>query len=141
MKHIVKSDVVKGFREFVIRGNAIDLAVGIVVGAAFTSVVNALVKGLITPLIGAIARVPDFSGLYFTFRDSKFMYGDFINTLISFVLSAAAIYFFVIVPMNSLKKRIDKNKPKEDPTTKDCAECMSTIHIKAKRCAHCGQAV
>ncbi len=141
MKKILKHDVFKGFKEFIIRGNAIDLAVGIVVGASFTSVVNSLVKGLITPLIGAIAHVPDFSGLYFVFRDSRFMYGEFINTIISFVLSAAAIYFFVIVPMNTLKKRVDRNKPVEEPTTKACLECLSTIHIKAKRCAHCGQAV
>lgn len=141
MKHIFKHDIFKGFKEFIIRGNAIDLAVGIVVGASFTSVVNSLVKGLITPLIGAIARVPDFSGLYFIFRESKFMYGEFINTLISFILSAAAIYFFVIVPMNTLKKRVDRNKPKEESKTKECSECLSTIHVKAKRCAHCGQAV
>jgi large conductance mechanosensitive channel len=133
--------MLKGFREFIFRGNVVDLAVGIVIGAAFSSVVSSLVKGLITPLIGAIAKVPDFSGLMFTINGSQFAYGEFINALVSFILSAAAVYFFVIVPMTSVAKRVEKRKPEEAPTTKECAECMSTIHIGAKRCAHCGQVV
>lgn len=116
----------------------VDLAVGVVVGAAFGTVVTALVSDLLTPLIAAIAKVPDFSGLAFTINESKFMVGHFINAVISFVLVAAAIFFFVIKPMNMLIARSRKGAP-VDPTTKKCKECLSEIPAAAKRCAHCGQ--
>ena len=129
-------DMFKGFKTFILKGNAVDLAVGVVIGAAFGSVVSALVKDLLTPLIGAIAKVPDFSAMFFTINGSKFMYGDLINALISFLLVAFSIYFFVILPMNSLIRK----KP-SDPTTKKCSECLSEVPLAAKRCAHCTQIV
>lgn len=126
----------KGFKQFILRGNVVDLAVGVVIGAAFSTVVASLVKDILTPFIGAIAKIPDFHNLFFTINESKFMYGDFINALLSFVLVAAAIYFFIITPLNALIARTKKGAPL-DPTTKKCPECISEIPIEAKRCAHC----
>ena len=127
----------KGFKQFILRGNVVDLAVGVVIGAAFGSVVTALVKDLLTPLIGAIIKVPSFENLYFTVNNSKFMYGDFINSLISFLLVAAAIYFFVVLPINALIARARKKSSPEDPTTKKCPYCLSEIALEAKKCAFC----
>jgi len=132
--------MLKEFKQFLLRGNVVDLAVGVVVGAAFGTIVSALVADIITPLIAAIAKVPDFSGLYFTLNGSKFMYGHFLNALISFLLVASAIFFFVVKPMNMLVNRSKKGPP-ADPTTKKCIECLSEIPIEAKRCAHCTQVV
>jgi large conductance mechanosensitive channel len=123
-----------GFKQFLLRGNVIDMAVGIVVGAAFGTVVSAFVKDLLTPFIAAVVRKPDFSGIAFTLNSSKFMIGDFINQLISFVIVAAAVYFAVVLPMNKLISRLE---PPASPTTKTCPECLSEIPIGAKRCAHC----
>ena len=130
--------ILKEFKQFLLRGNVVDLAVGVVVGAAFGTLVSAVVKDLLTPLIAAIAKVPDFSGLVFTINHSQFLYGDFINALISFLLVAAAVFFFVIKPMNFLISKSKKEVP-VDPTTKRCPECLSEIPINAKRCAHCTQ--
>ena len=118
----------------------VDLAVGVIIGAAFGSVVSALVSDLLTPLIAAIAKIPDFSSFFFTVNDSKFMIGHFINVVISFVLIAAAIFFFVVKPMNMLIERSRKEAPL-DPTTKKCKECLSEIPIEAKRCPHCTQLI
>lgn|SRR5215469_13084263 len=128
----------KGFRDFVLRGSVIDLAVGVVMGAAFGTVVSAFVKDLLTPVIAAIAQKPDFSGLLFEVNGSKFLYGDFVNAVISFLLIAAAVYFFVVLPVNSLMKRIEKQAP---PDKKKCPDCKSTIDIDARRCAYCTSAV
>ena len=133
--------MLKGFKEFILRGNVIDLAVGVVIGAAFGTIVTALVADLITPLIGAIAKVPDFSGWAFTLNGSKFMLGDFINHLISFLLVAASVYFFVVLPVNVLLEKMKKSPIPPDPTDKKCPECMSTIPMAAKRCAFCAQPV
>ncbi len=130
--------ILKEFKSFLLRGNVVDLAVGVVVGAAFGTVVSSLVKNILTPLIAAIAKVPDFSGLKFTINGSVFMYGDFINALISFILVAAAVFFFVIKPMNILIAK-SRKEPPADPTTKKCTECLSDMPISAKRCAHCTQ--
>jgi len=132
--------IIKEFKQFLLRGNVVDLAVGVVIGAAFVAVVTALVKDFLTPLIAAIAKVPDFSGLFFTINDSKFLYGEFINALISFLLVAATIFFFVIKPINLLISRVRKEPP-ADSTTKKCPECLSEIPIQAKRCSHCTQLV
>jgi len=132
--------MLKEFKQFILRGNVIDLAVGVVVGAAFGTVVDALVKGLLTPLIAAIAKVPDFSALFFTINGSRFMYGNFINALISFLLVATAVFFFVIKPMNMLIAH-SRKEPPADPTTKKCSECLSEIPLEAKRCSHCAQIV
>lgn len=128
--------MLKGFKQFILRGNVVDLAVGVVVGASFGSVVNSLVKDLLTPLIGAIVKAPDFSGLMFTINGSQFMYGNFLNALIAFLIVAFAIYFFVITPINTLITKTRKEKPL-DPTTKKCPDCLSEIPIEAKKCAFC----
>ena len=131
----------KGFRQFMLRGNVIDLAVAVVMGAAFGSVVTALVKDLITPLIAAVVGKPDFSAIVFTVNGSKFPVGDFINALVSFVLIGSAVYFFVVLPVNTLMARINRGEVTPDPTTKSCPECLSEIPIGAKRCSHCTSAV
>jgi len=130
----------KEFKQFLLRGNVVDLAVGVVIGTAFGAVVSSLVSDLLTPLISAIAKVPDFGGLYFTINGSQFMYGKFINVLISFILVAGAIFFFVVKPMNMLIA-MSRKEPPADPTTKKCSECLCEIPIQAKRCSHCTQAV
>ena len=128
----------KGFKAFLLRGNVVDLAVGVVIGIAFGVVITAFVKDLVTPLIAAIGGKPDFAGLYFTINNSKFLYGDFLNALLGFVLIAAVIYYFVVLPVNALVARARKEPP-ADPTTKKCTECLSEIPIGAKRCAFCAQ--
>src|SRR6185436_3807604 len=125
--------MLKEFKQFLLRGNVVDLAVGVVIGAAFGSVVTALVSDLLTPFISAIARIPDFSDLYFALNGSKFMYGHFINALISFLLVATAVFFFIVKPMNMLVSRSHKEPP-ADPTTRKCPECMGEIPLSAKRC-------
>ncbi|HLP86414.1 MAG TPA: large conductance mechanosensitive channel protein MscL [Candidatus Paceibacterota bacterium] len=132
--------MLKEFKQFLLRGNVVDLAVGVVIGAAFGGIVTALVTDLLTPFISAIAKLPDFSGLSFTINGSKFMYGHFLNTLISFLLVASTVFFFIVKPMNILIRK-SKNNPPADPTTKKCKECLSEIPIEAKRCAHCTQLV
>jgi large conductance mechanosensitive channel len=129
--------MLKGFRDFILRGNVVDLAVAVVIGAAFGAVITAFVADIITPLIAAIFGQPDFSQLTFTINGSKFMYGAFINAVISFLLIAAAIYFVVIVPMNKLAERRARGQAPADATTKQCPECLSEIPIEAKRCAFC----
>jgi len=130
------SNILKGFRDFILRGNVIDLAVAVVIGAAFNSIVSSLVKDLITPLIGAIGGEPDFSNIVFTINGSKFLIGDFLNSLISFLIISSVIYFLVVLPINQLMKRI-KSGEKSDPTEKTCEECLSRIPLKAKRCKYC----
>lgn len=132
--------MLKEFKQFLLRGNVVDLAVGVVVGAAFGTIVSALVADILTPLISAIAKVPDFSGLAFTLNGSKFAYGHFLNALISFLLVSSSVFFFVVKPMNMLVNRSKKDKP-ADPTTKRCSECLSEVPIEAKRCAHCTQVI
>ncbi|HLH05135.1 MAG TPA: large conductance mechanosensitive channel protein MscL [Bryobacteraceae bacterium] len=127
----------KGFKAFMLRGNVLDLAVAVVMGAAFGAVVTALVKDLLTPLIAAIVGKPDFSGIAFTINNSKFLIGDFINALISFLLIGAAVYFFVVLPVNKLMARIKRGEHPPDPTTKICPECLSEIPIAARRCRFC----
>ena len=126
----------KEFKAFLLRGNMLDLAVAVVIGAAFGAVVVALVKDLITPLIAALVGKPDFSNLAFTINHSTFRYGDFINTVISFVLIAAAVFFFVVLPVNRLLAR-SRKEPPPDPTVQKCPQCLSTIPVGAHRCAFC----
>jgi large conductance mechanosensitive channel len=127
----------KGFKQFMLRGNVLDLAVAVVMGGAFGAVVTALVKDLITPLIAALVGKPDFSAITFTVNGSKFPVGDFINALFSFVMIGAAVYFFVVLPVNSLMARMSRGEAAPDPTTKICPECLSEVPIGARRCAHC----
>src|ERR1700712_3625393 len=130
-----------GFKQFLLRGNVVDLAVGVVVGAAFGSVVTAFTKDLLTPLIAAVVGKPDFSAIVFEINSSKFLLGDFINAVVSFVLVATAVYYFVVLPINALMSRIRKEPAPVDPTTKKCPECFSEIPIPAKRCAFCTTAL
>ena len=129
--------MLKGFKEFLMRGNVVDLAVAVVMGGAFGAVVAALVKDLITPLIAALFGKPDFSAIVFEINGSKFMIGDFLNALVAFFLVATAIYFFVVVPVNAVMARMKRGEVPPDPTTKKCAECLSEIPIAARRCAFC----
>ena len=129
--------MLKGFKQFLLRGSVLDLAVAVVVGAAFGAVVTALVKDLITPLIAAIVGKPDFSAIVFTINGSKFLIGDFINALVSFLLIAAAVYFFIVLPVNTMMARMRRGEAPPDPTTKKCPECLSQIPIAARRCAFC----
>ena len=133
--------MLSGFKQFILRGNVVDMAVGVVIGAAFGAVVTALTKDLLTPLIAAIVGKPDFSSISFTINGTAFPVGDFINSVVSFLLIAAAIYFFVVVPVNALVSRMRKAPAPADPTTKKCPECLSEIPIEARRCSHCTQPV
>jgi large conductance mechanosensitive channel protein len=121
------------FKKFLLRGNVVDLAVAIVVGTAFTAVVKALVSDLLTPIIALIFGKPNFAALTFTINGSHFAYGDFINNVITFMTVAAAVFFFVVAPINALMER----RAKEDPDTKECPECTNAIPIRAKRCPEC----
>ncbi|MCB0857914.1 MAG: large conductance mechanosensitive channel protein MscL [Solirubrobacterales bacterium] len=122
--------MIQGYKEFISRGNVIDLAVAVVIGAAFTALVNSMVADLLTPVVAAIFGEPDFSALSFTINGSEFTYGNFINALIAFLSVSAVVYFFVVVPINRLKGL-------EEDTHRDCPECLSEIPVKATRCAHC----
>ncbi len=126
-----------GFKAFLMRGNVVDLAVGVVIGAAFGAVVTAFTKDLLTPLIAAVVGKPDFSAIRFTINGSQFAVGDFINAVVSFVLVAAAVYYFVVLPINALIARVRRAPTPPDPTTKKCPECLSEIPIDARRCAFC----
>jgi large conductance mechanosensitive channel len=127
-----------GFKKFILRGNVVDLAVGVVIGAAFGAVVTALTKDLLTPLIAAVVGKPDFSSVSFTIGNTVFPVGDFINALVSFLLVAAAVYFFVVTPLNALMAKISPPAP---TSKKACPQCLSDIPIDAKRCAFCTQPV
>jgi large conductance mechanosensitive channel len=131
--------MIKGFRNFILRGNVVDLAIAVVIGVAFTAVISALVKDIFTPLIAAIVGKPDFSALTFTINDSSFLYGDVLNAMIAFLAVAAVIYFVVVVPMNRLAER--RTKTAVDVTTRECPECLSTIPKAARRCSFCTSAV
>jgi large conductance mechanosensitive channel len=126
----------KGFRAFLLRGNVVELAVAVVIGVAFGAVITAFVKDLVTPLVAALFGKPDFSNLTFTINHSKFLYGDFINAVLAFVIIGAVIYFFVVAPYTALVARSRKEAP-ADPTTKKCTECLSEIPKDARRCAFC----
>ena len=128
--------LIKEFKQFLLRGNVVDLAVAVVIGAAFGALVTALVADLITPLIAAIAGEQDFSALHFTVNKSTFQYGHFINAVLAFVMIAAAVFFLIIKPINALIAR-SRKQPPADPTTRKCPECLSEIPIDARRCAHC----
>ena len=130
----------KDFKQFLLRGNVVDLAVGVVIGIAFGALIAALVADLLTPLIAAIFGKHDFSALTFTIHKSRFLYGSFINALIAFVTIAAAVFFFVVRPVNSLMAR-RKTEPPVDETTRQCPECLSEIPIAARRCAFCTSVV
>src|SRR5712675_1020800 len=127
----------KGFRQFIMRGNVIDLAVAVVIGAAFGAVVTSFVTNILTPLISAVMGKPDFSAFHVTINGAVISYGPFLNALFAFVLVSAAVYFSMVAPMNALKARAARNAAPADPTSKKCPECLSEIPVAAKRCAFC----
>jgi large conductance mechanosensitive channel len=129
--------MLKGFKDFLMRGNVVDLAVAVIIGGAFGKVVTALTTDLLTPLIGIFGGTPDFKGVTFAVNGSKFLIGDFIDAVIAFVMVAATIYFFIVAPMNALTARRKRGEVPPDPTTKNCPECCSEIPIAARRCAFC----
>lgn len=129
--------MLKGFRDFIMRGNVVDLAVAVVMGAAFGAVVASLVANVLTPLIAATVQKPDFSALTWHLNGAVISYGTFLNAVISFLLVAAAVYFFIVAPMNAWKTRSAREAIPADPTSKKCPECLSDIPIAARRCAHC----
>jgi large conductance mechanosensitive channel len=131
------SAIAREFRTFILRGNVVDLAVGVVIGVAFSGVVQAFVKDLITPLIAAIGAKPNFAELFFTLNRSRFLYGEFINVLISFVIIAAVVFFLVILPVNRLTRLSQRGHQPPAPTTRECTECLSKIPLKARRCSFC----
>jgi large conductance mechanosensitive channel len=130
--------VLKQFKQFVLRGNVVDLAVAVIIGAAFTAVITALVKDLITPIIAAIIGKPSFENLTFTINHSKFSYGAFLNALLSFLIVATVVFFAVVIPLTALLKRLNiLPSEKPEPLTKSCPECLSDIPELATRCAFC----
>jgi large conductance mechanosensitive channel len=126
-----------GFKQFMLRGNVLDLAVAVVMGAAFTAVVTAFVKDLLTPLIAAVAGAPDFSAIAVSVNGSRLLVGDFLNAVIAFLMVGVAVYFFVVLPVNRLTARMRRGEAPPDPTTKKCPECLSEVAIAARRCAFC----
>ncbi len=132
-----KTTIFQGFKQFILRGNVIDLAVGVMIGAAFNAMISTLVKDLMTPFVAAIVGKPDFSKLQFTIHGSQFLYGDFLNNLLSFFITAATVYFFIVVPINKLNEKVGAKGPSPESTTKQCPECLSNIPAKARRCAYC----
>jgi large conductance mechanosensitive channel len=133
--------VLQGFKQFLMRGNVVELAVAVVMGGAFGAVVTAFVKDLLTPLIAAVVGKPDFSSIVMTLNGSQFLIGDFINALVAFLLISVAVYFFVIVPVNHLTARLRRGEQSPDPTTKKCPECLSEVPVAARRCAFCTTAL
>jgi large conductance mechanosensitive channel len=124
-----------------LRGNVVELAVAVVMGAAFTAVVTAMVKDLLTPLIAAVVGSPDFSAIALTVNGSKLLVGDFLNAMISFLMVGVAVYFFLVLPVNTLTARMRRGEAPPDPTTKKCPECLSEVAIAARRCAYCTSAL
>ena len=133
--------MLSGLKQFILRGSVVDLAVGVVIGAAFGTIITALVKDIINPIIALLVGKPDFTGISFAIRGTVFPIGDFITAIVSFLLVAGTVYFFVVTPINALVARTRKDPVPADPTTRKCPECLSEIPIDARRCGHCSQPV
>ncbi len=133
--------MLKGFRDFILRGNVLDLAVAVIIGAAFGAVINSLVADVLNPLIAAVVGKPDFSAIVLNVGSGHVKVGNFFNALISFVIVATTVYFVIVLPANTIMARLKKPEPPAPPATKPCPECLSEIPIAAKRCAFCGQLV
>jgi large conductance mechanosensitive channel len=135
--------MLKGFRDFILRGNVVDMAVGVIIGAAFNTVVSSLVKDVFNPLIASTVGRPDFGSIVFNFHGGRFAFGDVLDAAISFLIVAAVVYFAVVMPMHWFLDRLKSAQavPPPPPTTRNCPECLSDIPTAAKRCAHCGQPV
>ena len=133
--------MLKGFRDFILRGNVVDLAVAVILGAAFNAIVTSLVKDVLTQLIAAIAGKPDFSAFVLKLNGTPIMIGNFLNATISFLIVASVVYFGIVLPLNTLLAKIKKCAPEAAPSMKPCPECLSEIPLAARRCAHCAQPV
>jgi large conductance mechanosensitive channel len=133
--------MLKGFRDFILRGNVVDLAVAVIIGAAFNAIVTSMVKDVLTQFIAAIVGKPDFSGVVFKVKGTPIMIGNFLNAAISFLIVASVVYFGVVLPLNHMLARVKKPAPPAPAATKPCPECLSEIPLTAKRCAHCTQPV
>jgi large conductance mechanosensitive channel len=133
--------MLKGFRDFILRGNVLDLAVAVIIGGAFGKIVNSLVGDVLTPLIAAVVGKPDFSAIILDVGSGHIKIGNFFNEVIAFLMVAATVYFVIIVPANAIMARFKKPVPDEPPVTKACPECLSDIPVAAKRCSHCAQPV
>jgi large conductance mechanosensitive channel len=133
--------VLKGFRDFVLRGNVVDLAVAVILGAAFNAIVTSFVKDILTQLIAAVVGKPDFSALVVKVNGTPILIGNFLNAAISFLIVATVVYFAIVLPLNALLARIKRNAPAAAATTKNCPECLGEIPLAARRCCHCAQPV
>ena len=133
--------MLKGFRDFILRGNVVDLAVAVILGAAFNAIVTSLVGDVLNPLIAATIGKPDFSSVILHVGGGQIKVGNFLNAAVSFLIVASVVYFCIVLPVNSLLNRLKKPVPEAPPSTKICPECLSEIPLAAKRCAHCGQPV
>lgn len=133
--------MLKGFRDFVLRGNVVDLAVAVILGAAFNAIVTSLVKDVLTQLIAAIAGKPDFSAVVVKVNGTPILIGNFLNAAFSFLIVASVVYFGIVLPLNKLMAKLKKPAPDAAPTTKPCPECLSEIPMAARRCCHCAQPV
>ena len=133
--------MLKGFRDFILRGNVVDLAVAVIIGAAFNAIVNSMVKDLLTQFIAAIIGKPDFSGVVFKLKGTPIYIGNFLNATLSFLIVAAVVYFAIVLPLNTLMAKLTKPAPEAPSSMKTCPECLSEIPLAAKRCAHCAQPV
>lgn len=133
--------MLKGFRDFILRGNVVDLAVAVIIGAAFNAIVNSLVKDVLTQLIAAVVGKPDFSGVVFKINGTPIYIGNFMNAALSFLIVASVVYFGIVLPLNTLLARIKKPEAPKPAASKTCPECLSEIPQAARRCAHCAQPV
>jgi large conductance mechanosensitive channel len=133
--------MLKGFRDFILRGNVVDLAVAVILGAAFNAIITSLVSDVLNPLIAATVGKPDFSGVVLNIGSGHIKIGNFFNAAISFLIIASVVYFAIVLPLNHLLSRLNKPEPEAPPSTKTCPECLSEIPLAARRCAHCAQLV
>jgi large conductance mechanosensitive channel len=133
--------MLKGFRDFILRGNVMDLAVAVILGAAFNAIVASLVSDVLNPLVAATIGKPDFSGVILHVGGGQIKIGNFLNAAVSFLIVAGVVYFAIVLPMNALQARVKKPEAPAAPTTKPCPECLSEIPLAARRCAHCAQPV
>jgi len=137
----LENDMLKGFRDFILRGNVVDLAVAVIIGAAFNAVVTSFTKDVLGQLISAVLGKPDFSGVVLRLYGTDIRVGNFLTAAVQFLIVASVVYFFVVLPLNTLLARLQKPAPEAPSTTKTCPECLSEIPLAAKRCAHCAQPV
>jgi large conductance mechanosensitive channel len=133
--------MLKGLRDFILRGNVVDLAVAVILGVAFNAIVASLVGDVLNPLIAALFGKPDFSRVILDINDGQIKIGNFLNAVVSFLIVAAVVYFAIVLPLNHFMARLKKPEPEAAPSIKTCSECLSEIPLAAKRCAHCAQPV